>query len=73
MAEDSPTQRVGNAYTFTAECTIGAAGAAPVTARSTSSMTVDSDSAYKVEITTTGAGTSTNELLIARRIGDCEK
>ncbi len=69
----SPTQRSGNSYTFTAECTINAPGAAPVTARSTSLMTVESDSAYQVEITTTGAGTSTQESLIARRIGDCAK
>jgi hypothetical protein len=69
----SPTQRSGNSYTFTAECTINAPGAAPVTARSTSLMTVESDSAYRVEITTTGAGTSTQESLIARRIGDCAK
>jgi hypothetical protein len=36
-------------------------------------MTVESDSAYKVEISTTGAGTSTNEVLVARRVGDCPK
>jgi hypothetical protein len=69
----TPTQRVGNAYTFSAECTINAPGASTVNARSTSVMTVDDDSAYKVEITTTGAGTSTQETLIARRIGDCTR
>ncbi|HEX8012906.1 MAG TPA: DUF3617 family protein [Casimicrobiaceae bacterium] len=69
----TPTRRSGNAYTFSAECTINAPAGAPVTARSTSVMTVESDSAYKVEITTTGAGTSTDELLLARRIGDCQK
>jgi hypothetical protein len=69
----TPTQRSGEIYTFTAECTIDAPGAAPVNARSTSVMTVESDSGYRVEITTTGAGTSTQESLIARRIGDCTK
>jgi uncharacterized protein DUF3617 len=69
----TPTERSGNVYTFTAECTINAPGASPVSARSASVMTVDSDSAYKVEITTTGAGTSTQESLIARRIADCTK
>ena len=69
----TPTQRSGNSYSFTAECTIDAPGGPPVSARSTSLMTVESDSAYQVEISTTGAGTSTQESLIARRIGDCTK
>ena len=69
----TPTQRSGNVYTFTAECTIDAPGASSVSARSASVMTVDNDSAYKVEIKTTGAGTSTEESLVARRIGDCTK
>lgn len=69
----TPSTRSGKTYTFSAECTIKPPAGAPVTARSTSVMTVDSDSAYKVEITTTGAGTSTNEVLIARRVGDCAK
>jgi hypothetical protein len=69
----TPIQRSGNSYTFSAECTVNTPGAASVSARSTSVMTVESDSAYKVEITTTGAGTSTQEMLIARRIGDCSK
>ena len=67
----TPTQRSENIYTFTAECTINAPGGASVTARATSAMTVESDDTYKVEISTTGAGTSTNESLVARRIGDC--
>lgn len=69
----TPTQRSGSSYTFSAECTVSTPGAASVTARSTSVMTVESDSAYKVEITTTGAGTSTQEMLVARRVGDCSK
>jgi Protein of unknown function (DUF3617) len=71
--ELTPAQRSTNTYTFSAECTIDAPAGARITARSTSIMTVESDTAYKVEITTTGAGTSTNELLIARRIGECKK
>jgi hypothetical protein len=69
----TPSTRAGKAYTFSAECTINAPGSAPITARSTSVLTVESDSAYRVEITTTGAGTSTNETLLARRVGDCAK
>ena len=69
----TPTQRSENKYTFSAGCTINTPGAASVSAQSSSVMTVESDSAYQVEITTTGAGTSTRETLIARRVGDCSK
>jgi hypothetical protein len=69
----SPAERAGKTYTFTAECTIKTPGGETVNARSTSVMTVENDSAYQVEITTTGAGTSTQEQLVARRLGDCPK
>jgi hypothetical protein len=69
----SPGQRAGKTYTFTVDCSIKPPGGAAVTVHSTSVMTVESDSAYKVEITTTGAGTSTPELLLGRRLGDCTK
>jgi hypothetical protein len=69
----SPGRRTGKTYTFSTDCTIKSAGGDAVMVRSTSVMTVDSNSAYKVEITTTGAGTSTQELLVARRLGDCTK
>jgi len=48
-------------------------GSGTVNVRSTSVMTAESDGAYNVDITTTGAGTSTQERLVARRIGDCTK
>lgn len=69
----SPGQRAGKTYSFSADCTITPPGGAAVIVRSNSVMTFESDSAYKVEITTTGAGTSTQELLVARRLGDCAK
>jgi hypothetical protein len=69
----SPAQRAGKTYTFTADCAIKPPGGDTVNVRSTSVMTVEDDSAYKVEIETTGAGTSTQELLVARRLGDCTK
>lgn len=67
----SPGQLAGKTYTFSADCSIKAAAGAPVTVHSTSVMTVDGDSAYAVEISTTGAGTTTQERLVARRLGDC--
>lgn len=69
--KSSPGQRAGNTYTFSTDCSIKPASGEPVRVHSTSVMTVENDSAYKVEITTTGAGTSTQELLLARRLGDC--
>jgi hypothetical protein len=67
----SPLKRSGNTYTFSADCTLSSPQG-PVTFRSTSAMTVESDSAYKIEVTTSDAlGPTGKELLTARRIGDC--
>jgi hypothetical protein len=41
--------------------------------QSKSVITVESDSAYKVEVTSTGAGVPTKELLVAKRVGDCKQ
>jgi len=71
--KSSPSKRSGNAYTFTVDCTITPPGSDPMNVRSTSVVTVESDSAYDVDITTTGAGVSTQERLVARRVGDCAK
>ena len=71
--KSSPGKRSGDVYTFTVECTVATPGSGNVNVRSTSVMTAESDSAYNVDITTTGAGTSTQERLVARRIGDCTK
>jgi hypothetical protein len=71
--KSSPGKRSGDVYTFTVECMVATPGSGTVNVRSTSVMTAESDSAYNVDITTTGAGTSTQERLVARRIGDCTK
>ena len=71
--KSSPGKRSGNVYSFTVECSVTTPGSSTVNVLSTSVMTVESDSAYQVDITTTGAGTSTQERLVARRIGDCAK
>jgi hypothetical protein len=71
--KSSPGKRSGDVYTFTVDCTVTAPGSGTVNVRSTSVLTVESDSAYDVDITTTGAGTSTQERLVARRIGECVK
>jgi hypothetical protein len=71
--KSSPGKRSGNAYTFSVDCAVTTPGSNPMNVHSTSVMTVESDSAYNVDITTTGAGTSTQERLVARRVGDCAK
>jgi len=68
----STPQRSGNTYTFSADCEMQSPQGAKISFRSTSVMTVESDSAYRVEVTTTGGpGPTLKELLTARRIGDC--
>jgi hypothetical protein len=67
----SPPVRAGATYTFSADCTMSGPGG-PVSFRSTSVMTAESDSAYRIEVTTTGGALPpVKETLTARRIGDC--
>lgn len=62
----SPTSKSGNSYRFTTECTVqGVAG------QSKSLITVESDSAYGVKVESRMGNQITNELLLARRTGDC--
>jgi hypothetical protein len=65
----SPLRKAGNTYTFEADCTL----AGGVTSRTTSVLTVESDSAYRLDVTGTVAGEPTKETLVARRTGDCTK
>jgi hypothetical protein len=69
----SPLQHKGNTYTFSADCSMSTPQG-PVAFKSTSVMTVESDSAYKIEVSTSGGpGPAGKELLTARRVGDCTK
>jgi hypothetical protein len=63
----SPTVRSGSTYTFSSQCSIQG-----ISAQSTSVITVDSDSAYRLNVDGTAAGEKTHEVLLARRIGDCK-
>ena len=62
----SAVARSGNTYSFSARCQVQGAQY-----ESRSTMTVDGSSAYRVEVTSTGTGPGTKELLVARRIGEC--
>lgn len=68
----SPMKKKGNTYTFTTECTVKNPSGGTLIGRTTSIITVESDSAYKVQVDGTANGQSTKELLIARRVGDCK-
>jgi hypothetical protein len=56
----------GNTSTSSSECQVQG-----VTVQSRSVITVESDSAYRAQVTTTGGGRSTKELLVAKRVGEC--
>lgn len=55
-----------NVYSFSPECRMQG-----VAMQSQSILTVESDSAYTVQVTGSGGGRSTKELLVAKRVGDC--
>jgi Protein of unknown function (DUF3617) len=61
----SPTKS-GTSYRFTSQCTVQG-----VPMQSASVISVDSDSAYRVDVDLQAGGQKTKEQLIARRIGDC--
>ena len=62
----SPAVKSGNAYSFTYGCQVQGI---PMQTRSV--MSVESDSAYKVNVTSTAGARSTKEVLVAKRLGDC--
>lgn len=67
----SPLQQQGNAYTFTAECSMSA-GNQKIVSKTTSTITVESDSVYTVKVEGETNGARTSETLTARRTGDCQ-
>lgn len=65
----APLKKAGKTYTFTAECAVKNSS---ITSHTTTVITVESDSAYTVQVDGTTNGQPTKELLTARRIGDCK-
>lgn len=62
----SSVVRSGNTYSFTSDCPLQG-----VSVKSRSIMTVESDSAYRVDVTSTTGTRSAKEVLVAKRIADC--
>jgi hypothetical protein len=69
----SPVKKSGTVYSYTADCSMKMPSGATMNSRSTSVMTVVSESSYKVEIDVVTDGQASKELLVAQRIGDCPK
>ena len=69
----SPIKKSGNVYTYTADCSMKMPTGATMSSRSTSVMTVGSESSYKIEIDVVTDGQASKEQLVAQRIGDCPK
>ena len=62
----SPLTRSGKTYTFTSDCAIQG-----ISAKGTSVITVETDSAYTVDVDTLQDGKRVKERMVARRVGDC--
>jgi hypothetical protein len=62
----SSVVKSGNTYSFTSDCPLQGA---PVKSRSV--IFVESDSAYRVDVTSTTGARSAKEVLVAKRITDC--
>jgi len=64
--KSTPVSKSGNLYTFSLQCKIQG-----VDIQSRSVITVESDSAYKVDAESKQGSKTTREQLTARRIGNC--
>ena len=62
----SPVKHSGNTYTFTANCSVMG-----ITSNTTTTILVESDSAYSLTVEGTTDGQATKETAKARRVGDC--
>ncbi|MGA8752798.1 DUF3617 domain-containing protein [Candidatus Deferrimicrobium sp.] len=69
----SPVKKSGNVYTYTADCSLKMPKGATLNSRSTSVLTVESDSSYRLEVNAVTDGQASKERLVAKRIGDCPK
>ena len=64
----SPMTKSGDSYSFTADCQTERGRL-----RSKSVITVESDSAYRLRVESQAGDQQVTEVLVARRIGDCQK
>ena len=69
----SPVKKSGNVFTYTADCSMKMPTGATMNSRSTSVLTVESDSSYRLEVDAVTDGQASKERLVAKRVGDCPK
>ena len=69
----SPVKKSGNVYTYTSDCSMKMPTGATLNSRSSSVLTVESDSSYRLEVDAVTDGQTSKEQLVAKRIGDCTK
>ena len=69
----SPVKKKGNVFTYTADCSMKMPTGATLNSRSTSVLTVEGDSSYRLEVDAVTDGQVSKERLVAKRIGDCTK
>jgi Protein of unknown function (DUF3617) len=69
----SPVKKSGNVYTYTADCSMKMPTGGTMSSRSSSVLTVDSDSSYRLEVDAVTDGKASKERMVAKRIGDCPK
>jgi hypothetical protein len=69
----SPLKNAGNVYTYTADWSMKMPTGATMSSRSTSVMTVVSESSYKIKIDVVTDGQASKDELVAQRVGDCTK
>jgi hypothetical protein len=68
----SPALRAGSTYTYTADCSVKLPSGA-VTFSTTSVLTAESDTSYRIENRLTHQGGTSNESITAQRVADCAR
>jgi hypothetical protein len=68
----SPALRAGSTYTYTADCSVKLPSGA-VTFSTTSVLTAESDTSYRIENRLTNQGGTSNESITAQRVADCAR
>ena len=66
----SPLNQDGSTYTFTSECSMKLPSGTSAWS-TTSSLTVESDSAYRLKVQETNQGKTSEQLVVAHRVEDC--
>ena len=66
----SPVTHEGSTYTFTSECAIKLPSGV-YSSRTSSVLTAESDSAYRLEVRETRQGRTTEETIVGHRVADC--